>query len=154
MSGEDPVPTHDATLSRRALLGGAAGACALLAVGLGEALLADDAEAATGVTRLPDGRVQVQVGKVRALRKVGGSVLLGTVKGVPTAVVRTAKFRYAVLDLRCTHQGTTVRRTSSTWTCPNHGSQFALNGTLRRGPAESALRKVRARLANGVLTVG
>lgn len=137
--------------SRRQFL---VGTCALLGVGLGAALLADDAQAADGITRKPNGQVEVSVAKVSGLSKVGGAVLLGNVKGVPTAVVRTGQSAYRALDLRCTHQGVPVRQTGQTWTCPAHGSVFALAGAVDRGPASSPLAQVRSSLRNGVLTVG
>jgi Rieske Fe-S protein len=129
-------------------------ACALAGIGLGAALLADDAMAAGGIVRLPDGRVVVTVAKVPGLAKVGGVVNLGTVKGAPVAVVRTGASTYKAINLSCTHQGTTVNQTGSSWTCPSHGSQFALDGALRRGPAETSLGTVPAILKKGKLTVG
>jgi Rieske Fe-S protein len=137
--------------SRRTFL---AGACSLLALGFGAALLADDAQAATGIKRLPDGRVQLTLAKIPSLAKVNGVANLGNVKGIPTAVVRTASTTYAALDLRCPHQGVTVQQDGMNWDCPAHGSMFALNGTLERGPARTGLAKVPAVRRKGTLTVG
>lgn len=136
---------------RRAML---TGACALVGLAFGSALLADDAQAAQGVKRLPDGRVQVRVNQVPALREVDGLVNLGNVKGVPTAIVRTGQNRYKALNLRCTHQGVPVQQDGANWLCPAHGSMFALDGALERGPAMRPLATVQARLSRGVLTVG
>lgn len=144
--------THElGSPSRRQFL---VGACGLIGVGLGAALLADDASAADGITRKPNGQVEVAVAKVPGLSKVGSAVLLGNVKGVPTAVVRTGGAAYRALDLRCTHQGVPVRQTGQTWTCPAHGSVFALAGGVDRGPAATPLAQVKSSLRNGVLTVG
>ena len=130
------------------------GVCGLVGLGLGAALLTDDAAAADGITRLPDGRIEVAVSKVPALSKVGGAVLLGNVKGVPTAVVRTGNTAYRALDLRCTHQGVPVKQSGSQWLCPAHGSTFALDGAVRMGPAIASLARVKSRFAKGKLTVG
>jgi len=124
--------------SRRAFLVGACGAAALAAGGFGTALLADDANAATGIKRRKNGKVVVSVDKVPALRQDNSRVLLGNVKGTPVAVVREGD-TYTALNLRCTHQGATVNADSGGWKCPLHGSQFALDGELERGPALSAL---------------
>lgn len=143
--------TAHGNLPRRDFL---VGICGLVGLGLGAALLADDALAADGITRLPDGRVEVEVAKVPGLARVGGAVLLGNIKGVPTAVVRTSSSAYRALDLRCTHQGVPVKKSGSQWFCPAHGSTFAMDGKVRRGPAIASLSTVRSRFAGGVLTVG
>lgn len=130
------------------------GACGLIAAGLGTALLADDAEAATGIKRRANGQVDVTVAKVPALAKVGGAALLGNVKGVPTAVVRTGQNAYQAIDLRCTHQGVPVSLQGGQWSCPAHGSAFALDGAVTRGPAGEPLAAVKSVFSKGVLTVG
>jgi len=136
---------------RRALL---TGACALLGLSFGAVLLADNATAAPGIKRLPDGRVQVDVRRIRGLRAAGGSANLGNVKGVPTAIVRTGPNRYKAINLRCTHQGVPVARQGEEWMCPAHGSVFSLEGALERGPAMRPLASVPARFNRGILTVG
>ncbi len=143
----------DADRGRRAFL---AGVCGLAAAGFGAALLADDASAATGIVRKKNGQVEVTVKRVPGLRQVGSSVLLGNVKGVPTAVIRTGPSSYSALNLRCTHQGVTVERMGDSWNCPAHGSQFAFAGGLERGPAQSPLASVKSAFnaRRGVLTVG
>ena len=124
--------------SRRAFLIGACGAATLAAGGFGTALLADDAWAAKGIKRRKNGKVVVSVDKVPALRQEQSRVLLGNVKGTPVAVVRDGD-TYTALNLRCTHFGATVEEDSGGWKCPLHGSQFALDGDLERGPALSPL---------------
>jgi len=124
--------------SRRAFLIGACGVATLAAGGFGTALLADDAWAAKGIKRRKNGKVVVNVDKVPALRQDNSRVLLGNVKGTPVAVVREGD-TYTALNLRCTHFGATVEEDSGGWKCPLHGSQFALDGDLERGPALSPL---------------
>ena len=136
---------------RRTLL---LGVCGILAAGLGSALLADGAQAATGVRMLATGQAAVTVKQIAGLAKVGGVVNLGTVKGVPTAVVRTGASTFVALDLRCTHQGVTVQTSGSAWQCPAHGSKFAVNGAVTAGPASRDLNSVKSVLKRGVLTVG
>ena len=141
------------SLSRRTFL---AGACSLATLGLGAALLADDAQAATGIKRRKDGRVEVSVKKITGLSSVGGVVLLGKVKGVPTAVTRTGANTYTALDLRCTHQGVPVNLGGPGWVCPAHGSQFESNGDVVRGPAAAnlAIMKSQWNGKNSTLIVG
>jgi Rieske Fe-S protein len=128
--------------------------CGVAAIAIGPVLLADDAMAADGIVRKANGQVVVTVARIPSLAKVGGIVNLGTVKGLPVAVVRTGSTTYRALSLRCTHEGATVRPTGSRWTCPRHGSQFNLDGSLVRGPANRALNTVLAKLKAGKLTVG
>jgi Rieske Fe-S protein len=129
-------------------------ACGMAALTFGAALLADDAMAADGIVRQPNGQVVVTPRQVPGLAKVGGSVNLGTVKGVPTALVRTGARTYVALDLRCTHQGVPVARRGATWVCPAHGSQFRANGEFVAGPAGAPLRTVPARTTGATVTVG
>ena len=129
---------NSADPSRRAFLIGACGAATLAAGGFGTALLADDAWAAKGIKRRKNGKVVVSVDKVPALKNDNSRVLLGNVKGTPVAVVREGD-TYTALNLRCTHFGATVEEDSGGWKCPLHGSQFALDGDLERGPALSPL---------------
>ncbi|MDO8307810.1 MAG: Rieske 2Fe-2S domain-containing protein [Actinomycetota bacterium] len=129
-------------------------ACGIAALGLTPALLANEAMAADGIIRKPNGQVVVTVNKVPGLAKVGGSVNLGTVKGKPVAVVRTGTSTYRALSLACPHQGVTVARSGSNWRCPAHGSTFTADGTFVAGPAEGPLSTVPAKLSGKTLTVG
>ena len=129
-------------------------ACGIAALGLTPALLANEAMAADGIVRKPNGQVVVTVRKVPGLAKVGGSVNLGTVKGRPVAVVRTSTSTYVALSLTCPHLGVTVARSGSDWRCPAHGSQFTADGTFIAGPAEGPLLKVPTTFNGKTLTVG
>lgn len=151
------VTANDSTTgpSRRAFIAGACGLAAIAATGTATALLADDALAATGITRRKNGTVIVDVDKVPALRQDNSRVLLGNVKGTPVAIVRQGD-TYTALNLRCTHQGATVDAQGAGWRCPAHGSLFALDGDLERGPAPTPLAEYSSRwnARNRRLTVG
>jgi thiosulfate dehydrogenase [quinone] large subunit len=128
--------------------------CGAAALALGPVLLADEAMAADGIRRKANGQVVVTLAKVPGLARVGGTVALGSVRGVPVAVVRTGRRSYRAIDLRCTHQGVTVGKSGSAWLCPAHGSRFAGDGTVTGGPAQRSLATVESSLADGRLTVG
>lgn len=132
---------HTAHLHRRDFL---VGVCGLVGLGFGAALLADDAMAADGITRLGDGRVELKVASVKGLQSTNTPVLLGKVKSVPTAVVRTGANQYKALDLRCTHQGVPVRQSGQKWVCPAHGSAFGIEGQVQAGPAIASLAVVKS----------
>ena len=128
--------------------------CGVTALAAGPVLLADSATAADGIRRKAHGQVVVTVAKVPGLASVGGRVTLGSVKGVPVAIVRTGRKAYRALDLRCTHQGVTVGKDGAGWECPAHGSRFAGNGTVTGGPAQRSLATVPSVFSDGRLTVG
>jgi Rieske Fe-S protein len=129
-------------------------ACGVAALALGPALLAPEAMAADGIVRKPNGQVVVTPRQVPALAKVGGSVNLGSVKGVPTALVRTGARTYVAIDLRCTHQGVPVARKGDQWVCPLHNSRFTPAGGFVSGPAGAPLRTLPAKVTGATVTVG
>lgn len=58
------------------------------------------------------------------------------VDGARILVVRTAPDAFTALSTQCTHEGCPVNPpVNGIITCPCHGSQYALDGTVRRGPA-------------------
>jgi Rieske Fe-S protein len=148
-------------ISRRQFLGGSASVCGamLFALGLGGAANAVTnprgvKNQAVGITKLKDGKLAVDTKKVRSLGKVGGVAPLGTVKGVPAALVRTGISTYVALDLRCPHAGVTVSQAGSEWKCEAHGSVFKLDGAFVAGPAGAPLLKVVTSQKGNVVTVG
>lgn len=142
----EPTAGAAPLVTRRALL---AAACGMPALG-GTAV---PAAATTGVRTLPDGRLAVRVNRIPALSQVGGAVSVGSVKGTPVAVVRSSR-GYRAVSLRCPHQGATVKRDATGWTCPAHGSEFSSTGALELGPATSGQARVPATLNGGTLVVG
>jgi Rieske Fe-S protein len=133
-------------MTRRTLL---TAACGLAALGA----MAVPAAADSNVRTLADGRLAVRVNRIPGLSRVGGAVSVGTMKGTPVAVVRTAR-GYQALSLRCPHQGVPVKRDDSGWVCPAHGSEFTAAGALELGPATTALPRVASALKGSTLTVG
>lgn len=130
--------------SRRAVLGGLAGAAALLALGCGtDGSSADLVDApTTGVAACGPGRVCLDLGDSAnaALLEVGGARVIDTTAG-RLVVVRTTATEVAALSAICTHTGCTVRYdpTNTRLTCPCHGSRFALTGEVLRSPATRPL---------------
>jgi cytochrome b6-f complex iron-sulfur subunit len=58
--------------------------------------------------------------------------------GRPIAVFRDAEGVYAVSTV-CTHLGCIVKAEGGGFGCPCHGSRFALDGSVAKGPAPKAL---------------
>ena len=135
-------------INRRALL---SGACALLAItGLG----ALPASANSGIRKLGNGRVSVNLKSIPELSKVGGSVGIGNVKGKPVAITRTGTSSYIAFSLSCPHQGVKLTQAATGWVCDAHGSEFEADGDLVLGPATTRLPRVPMKVSNGTATVG
>ena len=134
-------------ISRRGAL------CALATLTLG--FVPATAVAASGVRVLKNGRIEVTLSKNPALKQVGGVVRIDNANGRSIALVRTAngKNGFAALDLRCTHEGATVRQESDKWVCPAHGAQFAIAGDVEVGPARTPLRKLKVQATSKVVTI-
>ena len=86
-------------------------------------------------------RVTVDVASL----SVDGQALRSAAPGTdaaPMLVVRTAPGEFAALSTICTHEGCPVNPPANGLiTCPCHGSQYDLNGTVRRGPAQYSLAR-------------
>jgi len=128
--------------------------CAGLATATGVVISGNTAEAAGAIKVLRDGRVEVNLSKFKALGKIGGAILVGNVKEIPTALVRTGKSSYQGLDLRCTHQQVTSKLVSGSFKCPAHGSEFTKTGTVKIGPAKSGLNKVNTEVSGKTVILG
>lgn len=128
--------------------------CAALATAAGVAISSPSAEAAGAIKVLRDGRVEVNLSKFKALGKIGGAILVGNVKEIPTALVRTGKNSYQGLDLRCTHEGVPTKLVSGNFKCPAHGSEFTKTGAKKIGPAQSGLNKVNTEVSGKTVILG
>jgi Rieske Fe-S protein len=106
---------------------------------LSQVALADVSALATtdGIVSLP-----ISASSFPALRNTNGSLrikLPGTTSAVPNVIITNlGNNEFAVVDARCTHQGTLVNPyTAATGRirCPNHGSEFTATGEVLRGPS-------------------
>ncbi|MFS8095516.1 Rieske (2Fe-2S) protein [Lentzea alba] len=78
----------------------------------------------------------------------GGGALVDGPGGKKIVVARISATEVKAYDATCTHQGSTVAEPSGgTITCPSHGSEFGVaDGSVKKGPATSALRAVGVRV--------
>jgi cytochrome b6-f complex iron-sulfur subunit len=85
-----------------------------------------------------------------ALQNVGGSL---SKDGVIIAKLSSTEF--TAVSRACTHEGTNVnyRSTPQDFLCPNHGSVFDKNGSVKNGPAKTALKKYNTELTGNSLRV-
>lgn len=93
----------------------------------------------TGVTGTASGsdfNIDLTSEKYKKLKTDGASEPIGDI-----LVIATANNNYVALSKACTHQGTSVRYSGNggVVVCPNHGSQFNFDGSVKKGPAASPL---------------
>jgi len=69
--------------------------------------------------------------------------------GRAVAVIRDAEGGVFAISTVCTHLGCIVKETPEGFQCPCHGSRFAADGALKRGPAPKALEWLEVQHAGG-----
>ena len=136
-------------LSRRNFICGSAALAAMATV---------PAVAATGIKTLSNGKTEIDLVTNTSLSSVGAVVELDIKKYGKVAVVRTSKSvkGFSVFNLSCPHAGVIFKQSIGGWACPpprGHGSEFALNGNLKVGPASSALKAIKFTATSKKLTI-
>jgi len=84
---------------------------------------------------------------------VGGAVS-AQIDGKPVLLVQPTAGTVVGLTAICTHQGCTVAPGKGELDCPCHGSVYALDGSVRQGPASAPLATVDVHVANGAVLAG
>jgi cytochrome b6-f complex iron-sulfur subunit len=72
--------------------------------------------------------------------------------GRSLAIIRDDGGIYAVSTI-CTHLGCVIKPAATGFECPCHGSKFALNGDVIKGPAPRALDWLKLTVQNGTVTI-
>ena len=86
-----------------------------------------------------------------ALNTIGGSIVKDNI-----IVARTSSGAYVALTSICSHQQynpIAFEGTANRFHCPNHGSNFATDGSVLNGPATSALKKYNTQLTGTNLRI-
>lgn len=148
----EPLPT-DTDLrgcSRRQLLvRTGAGALGVAAIGV----LAACGATGSGTQGAPGPAADGSVAKVADI-PVGGALAATDASGKPILLVQATSGTITALSAVCTHQGCTVNAGTGALTCPCHGSQYALDGSVKSGPAPSPLPAVDVHVTNGSVFLG
>ena len=84
------------------------------------------------------------------LNNSGGSVVVNSI-----IVARTSSGMLVALSAVCTHQGGPIgfENAANQFHCPNHGSNFGLDGSVINGPAAAPLKKYNLQLTGTSLRV-
>lgn len=72
--------------------------------------------------------------------------------GRSVAIFKDAEGAYAVSTV-CTHLGCIVKTNPEGFECPCHGSRFAADGEVKKGPAPRPLPWLKVSVSGGMLTV-
>lgn len=82
----------------------------------------------------------------------GGGIVVANGKD-QIAVSQPSKGTFKAFNAACTHQGVIVAPKDDTFACPAHGSVFALDGTVKNGPADSSLKALKVTQSGDSLTI-
>jgi nitrite reductase/ring-hydroxylating ferredoxin subunit len=80
---------------------------------------------------------------------VGGAKGVTAGNGDKVIVTRPTEGEAVAFDATCPHQGCTVAPDDGQLSCPCHGSQFELDGSLKKGPARRAWSRTPCRSWTG-----
>ena len=135
---------------RRTVLKGFAAVCgagALSACGAdGDDTAAPAPETSDGATS--SGGLRASLTSVEDIPE-GGAVSAAAPDGSKVLVSRLPGDEVLAFSAVCPHQGCTVAPDEGQFTCPCHGSQYELNGELKRGPARTGLTPFPVRVMDG-----
>lgn len=152
-----------AGMDRRKFVAGSAAALGCACGGSGCKMITgvgDTPEIAAGAYMIEGGKVRITLDQVAELSRVGGSIKITDPKlKEPLIVVRSGDSDYRAASLKCTHGGREIeyRPQDGKFRCVSFGhSEFGLDGSLIKGPAEKPIRAYPAStgiLKRNILTV-
>lgn len=90
-----------------------------------------------------------------ALKRTDGFLAIDAPNGDTLAVVRSGSDTVTAVSAVCTHQGCLMDYDShnDTLVCPCHGSEFATDGNVLRGPARRRLPVYTATVSSDTITI-
>jgi cytochrome b6-f complex iron-sulfur subunit len=134
---------------RQVLIGAGAGGVALLAAcGSSGGSKTDAGTGDTGASSAPSSGGGTQ--GIIALSDVPSDKAVSVKDSTGrTLLITQSGGKLTALDATCTHMACTVAPDGSKLTCPCHGSQYSLTGSVIQGPAPSALKVVNVKVVSG-----
>jgi len=85
-----------------------------------------------------------------SLNNNGGSLVVNSI-----IVAKTVSGSFVALSAICTHQGGSLSYDAGNnrFHCPNHGANFATDGSVLNGPAQTSIKKYNVQLTGSSLRV-
>ena len=71
----------------------------------------------------------------------------------PICLTRIENEQFFAALLKCTHKGCELNVGGTSYSCPCHGSEFALDGSVINGPAEDDLTTYRTEIKNDIIYI-
>ena len=139
-------------LCRRTLLKGAAATCGtglLAACGGGsEQVSTPAAPAPAGSAAAPaPGGLRVSLGQLSDI-PVGGAISVKAPDGATVLLTQPEEGEVKAFSAVCPHEGCSAAPDGDHFSCPCHGSEFELDGSLRQGPAREGLSSYAVRVVD------
>ncbi|MCA2245548.1 MAG: hypothetical protein EKK51_31300 [Mycolicibacterium sp.] len=102
------------------------------------------ARAAVGAVRFARNRLSSNVPQPHDSTLLPGQATIVDADGDRVGIYRDSAGELRAVRARCTHRDWELEFNagSRTWNCPLHGARFAIDGTVIRGPATTALEAV------------
>jgi Rieske Fe-S protein len=125
-------------------------ACGAYGVGLLAGILLSE-ESCTPKAGKAVSKYVPEAGKVSIPTSAMGenNIQIFQVKGMEdVGLVKKADGTYLAFEMKCTHQGATLKTRDGKFVCPAHGSIFSNQGAVEKGPAKTALKQYKT-LVNG-----
>jgi len=98
--------------------------------------------------------VTVKIAEYEGLEKAGGFVLMKNTPAGDILIVNSGEGQFSAMSDICPHRQCRVAvKTPTLIQCPCHGSAYKIDGTYVSGPAKKSLKKFRAAVESGVITV-
>lgn len=98
---------------------------------------------------LTGNEITLEQGEVPA----SGVLVDGPEGELPLHISPVGPDQYRALSTRCMHRGCQVDPAAGGFVCPCHGSEYAADGSVRKGPTELPLVEYRVTVNAGRLTV-
>lgn len=83
--------------------------------------------------------VNIQIFKVKGMEDLG--------------LVKKSDGTFLAFEMKCTHQGATLKKGEGNFVCPLHGSVFNNDGTVAKGPAKKALKQYKTMVVGNNIEV-
>ena len=128
--------------------------CKLSVLGGASVSMLGCAPAPRAVATVGDQGIELSLAENPSLAEPGGQVSV-TAGDRRVLIARVDEATYAAVDQHCTHRGCSVawKGEGSEFKCPCHGSTFAMDGKVTKGPAKEDLARFEVQVEGDALRV-